>query len=122
MKRFVLVFAVLALTVGHASEAYRPATDQEISLIRTSLQTTLKDADSAKFADVRVSVSGVDLCGLINSKNSFGAYSGFTYFVGIIMNTDVLNKDAKPLVDVFGVDSERGGPAEETCKSNGCCS
>ena len=46
---------------------------------REGLATTLKDADSAKFRNLRKDTFG-KICGQVNSKNSYGAYAGFTHF------------------------------------------
>lgn len=48
------------------------------TLARERLQQSLKDADSAKFRDLRK--VGDDICGLVNAKNSYGAYAGYEPF------------------------------------------
>jgi hypothetical protein len=51
-----------------------------------AVREKLKDSDSAKFKDVYF-IRGRDkiptTCGQVNSKNSFGAYSGFERFVSM---------------------------------------
>lgn len=62
----------------------RNATATEIGWIRAALQTQLKDADSAKFKQMVIVSSKVGededyiVCGLINAKNSYGAYAGYS--------------------------------------------
>lgn len=71
------------------SGAPRPATEQELEDIRSELQTKLKDADSAKFNSVQVKEKKEGFstfCGLVNSKNSYGAYAGYSAIVGYFMD------------------------------------
>lgn len=42
----------------------------------------LKDSDSAKLKDVRVGKDGTT-CGLVNAKNSYGAYAGYEPFIAM---------------------------------------
>lgn len=51
---------------------------------KLNVRRKLKDGDSAKFRDLVVSNSGDPLwalCGSVNSKNGFGAYTGYKRFV-----------------------------------------
>lgn len=50
------------------------------SLAKTYAQNHLRDAESAKFDDVKMGTNNV-LCGYVNAKNGFGAYTGYTRFV-----------------------------------------
>jgi hypothetical protein len=55
-----------------------------------NLKALLKDPDSAKFRNVvvtRLSGGNLMLCGEVNSKNAFGAYTGFKGFIAS-PNTD----------------------------------
>lgn len=47
--------------------------------VREILQSALKDAESAKLRKLRRTATG-DICGEVNAKNSYGAYSGFEPF------------------------------------------
>jgi hypothetical protein len=50
---------------------------------KKGILSILKDADSAKFRDVTVAQwieKNPAVCGYVNSKNSFGAYTGYTEF------------------------------------------
>lgn len=63
------------------------------------IKTKLKDADSAKFQNVELKNNGIKIvCGEVNSKNSFGAYSGFQRFVssalGSYLEENVTDFDA----------------------------
>jgi len=51
---------------------------------KKAVATILKDPDSAKFKDVffnETKEGGPVACGRVNSKNSFGAYTGFQRFI-----------------------------------------
>ncbi|RIJ09897.1 hypothetical protein DXT77_15765 [Pseudomonas sp. 91RF] len=51
----------------------------DIDRARTAVADRLKDPDSAKFRNER-QVSDGGICGEVNGKNGFGAYSGFAPF------------------------------------------
>jgi len=56
-----------------------------IDYVEKTLKDTLKDGDSAKFKDVTYVTDkkgGGTVCGYVNAKNGFGAYSGYKMFVG----------------------------------------
>lgn len=46
---------------------------------RAPMLSMLKDPESAQFRDEYI--MGRNLCGQVNSKNSYGAYAGFTRFI-----------------------------------------
>ena len=60
------------------------------------VKARLKDPFSAEFSDVRVLGTGAQerVCGLVNAKNSFGAYSGSERFL-VMMGSAYLG-DQKP--------------------------
>ncbi len=49
-----------------------------------ALRATMKDGDSTKFKDLSFHENevAVAVCGLVNSKNSFGAYGGWQRWIG----------------------------------------
>lgn len=49
--------------------------------LKAKVAATLKDPDSAKFDGVQLVWSGRALCGVVNARNSYGAYSGPKSFV-----------------------------------------
>lgn len=51
--------------------------------VKAAIAYDLKDPDSAKFRNVRAGLRGKDymVCGEINGKNSYGAYSGYRPFM-----------------------------------------
>lgn len=81
--RIILLAACLSIVPGiSASQTSKP---QEAAL-RKALEDNLKDADSAKFRNLRFKRddSGVvTACGEVNAKNSYGAYNGYEPFMAM---------------------------------------
>lgn len=125
MKAQLLVVLALAAIPGISQAESRPATSAEIELVREGMQDRLKDADSAKFRNVRFG-SGDEsdtICGDVNAKNSFGAYDGYSAFLAMYIGPEDYEDSAtvkhKPSVYVLAVDSEPGGAAAMTCADKG---
>lgn len=117
MKRIVAAaLAVLTLAGVHAQTAKRAVTPKELAAIKDSLQSTLKDADSVKFKDVEVTLDGKgSLCGLLNAKNSYGAYVGYAYFFGAVFTEHL----KAPVAMVLSIDDGDNDIAEKMCKKYG---
>lgn len=65
------------------------ASDELITVAKASISYDMKDPESSKFRDIKINKTrgGADiLCGQVNAKNSYGAYTGFTDFY--YLNTD----------------------------------
>lgn len=77
-KGFILSFVVF-LTLGACtkSEEKKLIIERENldNQVQNIVRNNLKDGESAKFRNHH------ELCGEVNAKNSFGAYSGFTKYV-----------------------------------------
>lgn len=71
--------AVLGLLLASCSSS---AEDRLIAEAQERTAETLRDPDSARFSQVRVTRPGV-VCGQVNGKNAFGAYAGAEPFVYI---------------------------------------
>lgn len=107
---FRILPAVLAAFVS-ASAFARDATPAEIELIRSAMAEKLKDAESARFLDVKL-LEQFTVCGKVNSKNSYGAYAGYTAFMGLIFaesNTAI----------VVGIDEAGKDIVASICKDKG---
>ncbi len=74
-KKIIVTFLIL-LTLGLAGNYYA-GRDQRYAV--EHLADKLKDAESAKFRNLKS--HGGALCGDVNSKNSYGAYTGFSRFI-----------------------------------------
>lgn len=68
---------------GSSSNEWRTQRDMEerIAVAQVSIKEILKDGDSAKFKGLFVRNGNV--CGEVNAKNSFGAYTGYQRFVAV---------------------------------------
>lgn len=78
--------------------------------------TQLKDSASAKFRDLRYAARVQDMwdmCGSVNAKNSFGAYTGFEPFYGLAVMTDTKPKKLAYIV------MAQGDIAESMCREKG---
>ena len=58
------------------------AVDDRVSLARRVVLANLRDADSAKFRNLRMVTTfmGTAVCGEVNARNAMGGYVGFTEF------------------------------------------
>lgn len=116
---------MLALCSANVSAQSRIASKAEIELIRDGMQGRLKDADSAKFRNVRIGTTSHKdtICGDVNAKNSFGAYSGFVSFMGSYLGPDAYTDSAtvkrKPTVLILRVDESAGGAVAQVCEELG---
>lgn len=86
MKKLILI-AILSTSLfawGHESVA------------RQVLKHRLNDVDSAKFDGVYRFNSGV-VCGKVNAKNGYGAYTGYRRFIGkgtlVFFQSDMTSRD-----------------------------
>lgn len=81
MKKLIIAVVLIGVAIGAAFLYEQQETLHEIAAKRAPLLASLKDADSAKFRNEH-SVSGTPyLCGEVNSKNTMGAYVGFTRYI-----------------------------------------
>lgn len=111
----VLVAAIAAAPSFAASTEIRPATDAEIVSVKAGMQDQLKDADSAKLRNVRVmsEVYGLrTICGDVNAKNGYGAYIGYTTFLGTMDN----QSGGGTVTTIIGIDEEVRGAASAVCE------
>lgn len=82
------------------------ATSQDIAGIRAAMDDRLKDSESAKIKSVRIASDGTT-CGLVNAKNSYGAYGGYQPFLAMKLSSGKFY--------VVGVGRESG----QVCESKG---
>ena len=92
----------------------RAATDAELAAIRAAMQLELRDADSARFSNVMVrdaigKPNDYHACGLVNAKNTYGAYEGFTAFEAFRLYSE------SPHLDMTNVMSLDNGLARMAC-------
>lgn len=78
----------LAALLGSCTSRDQREAEQAKALVAAKL----KDPESAKFTDVRMFLGTT--CGMVNGKNSFGAYSGAEKFIGSRLRSDSENLEA----------------------------
>lgn len=89
MKIFIVFFSMLGLLpLSNALSAeIEKATAYDEEAILVDMEEKLKDASSARLKDVffipQAEKGAYVMCGKVNSKNSFGAYSGYESFTGL---------------------------------------
>ncbi|MBQ4854060.1 hypothetical protein IMW82_05180 [Rhodanobacter sp. B2A1Ga4] len=116
--RNIFVGAALAFAiVSPAFAADHSATPKQLTVVKSAFSEvqTLKDPDSVKLKNVRISKDNV--CGEVNAKNSYGAYVGYTTFYGMYFAKD---KDGNPVAMIMHIDSDDGDTiAQQMCATNG---
>lgn len=96
------IAALVALGMGAGAFllGYVPNTKPTaIRLAKRIARSEMKDPASALFAGIKVSQDLKTVCGDINSKNGYGAYTGFSAFIvrrnhftqGIVLDTDAFD-------------------------------
>jgi len=63
-------------------------TEKHTRLVEDGVKLTLKDPNSAMFRGFKASISDkgvVTVCGFVNAKNSFGGYTGYYPFLGVLI-------------------------------------
>ncbi|MER9833399.1 hypothetical protein NKJ28_00280 [Mesorhizobium sp. M0145] len=86
--RAALLVAILAATSPALAFEPHSVNQAQEKAIQDGVKESLKDPDSAKFKGLLAikQVEGADIaCGLVNAKNSFGGYGGFTPFHGLLL-------------------------------------
>ncbi|SDS03803.1 hypothetical protein SAMN05216198_1039 [Halopseudomonas litoralis] len=79
MKRLAFLFGVLMAPM--LLQAAELSAEDERAL-RSALDEHLRDADSAKFKDLKYGAEG-SFCVKVNAKNAYGAYAGYSPFMGM---------------------------------------
>lgn len=80
---------IALIIIGVSLAGCKPSEKKAVELSEKEITINLKDPDSAKFRFVRLAKleDAIDkttnsiVCGQINSKNGFGAYTGFNRFI-----------------------------------------
>lgn len=105
-----LGFTLVAGSVS-AETGITTASESDIAGIRVAMERNLKDASGARFLDV-VLIPSEDsssvICGKVNSKNSYGAYVGYTPFMGMRF----FREDGKHIYFIVGISSASGKACE----------
>lgn len=78
----------------------RDANKIEEKFIKSAVYEGLKDPDSANFKNIKIDKDGF-FCGDVNSKNSFGGYTGFYKFIGMYFDIG----DGDPSATIMSLDN-----------------
>lgn len=88
-KLFIAAALTLAACAQYETIQRAPVSRAEIAEIQRVTRAGLKDPDAAQFKNIqRINATFTDdtkqtyICGEVNGKNSFGAYTGFRVFKG----------------------------------------
>lgn len=136
IDRLIVSFALLLIVTNAAARmhdaapaeskapsfdnVYRPATSDEVDAIREAFQDRLRDADSAKFRNVRVIGPTHFVCGDINAKNGMGGYVGWRRFTAFLIPKRVDDRLTGEVAAIaFVTDSDVPGAATAVCKERG---
>ena len=113
-------YLTLALMLVLAGCSLLPGTEANLERdARRALETSLYDAESARFAELRKVGSGSNetICGLVNAKNRIGAFVGFRRFIHL---TDGSLTVVEPLAGSGSSDHERAVQAGFESAWPGC--
>ena len=83
MFKTVLLLGALAVPVTAIAAS---VSAKDLEGIKSAMDDRLKDTESAKLKDVRIAKDGT-ICGLVNAKNSYGAYVGYEPFIALKLST-----------------------------------
>ena len=117
MKHLFIAATLSYAAIFPAFAADHPATPKELTVVKKAFSEmeTLKDPDSVKIKDVRI--SGDNVCGKVNAKNSYGAYVGYTIFFGMYFSK---NKEGNPVALIMHIDSgDEDNIAQQMCATKG---
>jgi hypothetical protein len=105
-----------------AAAPRRPLTDQESRFVQDAIKSSLKDPTSAQFEMAPIVAlkhgnGGFVYCGKVNSRNSYGAYTGFNWFSTTVFPDDKGKFDS---IRVNGIeDQSTYGSVGSVCGANG---
>ncbi len=80
MRRLLSVALVFLMEACSDREPAFDSAEYRIKQAQESVARRLRDPESARFSDVRVTEDG-SVCGHVNGKNAFGAYAGAQPFL-----------------------------------------
>ncbi|TKI02762.1 hypothetical protein [Martelella alba] len=114
----ILVF--LCVGLFSFSTLSRELTQEERKAVENTIRNEMKDPDSAKFYhwDFPYPDKSSIYCGLVNGKNSYGAYAGKQLFVTFV----VKNNEGEIVALSFDINESTGEPVNPDAISSLCAS
>ena len=79
LPNFAMLVASICLVTGCGPSKE----DEAIAAVKVGVLDQLKDPGSAQFTNIRTIPAQGKVCGEVNSKNSFGGYTGKQKFKGV---------------------------------------
>jgi hypothetical protein len=80
-----ILLSAMMLSVSVQANEWRDPSKSEVRDMKGAADLSLKDAGSAKFQALRARAAldgkSIVICGLVNSKNSYGGYAGYEPFI-----------------------------------------
>lgn len=117
-KLYVLLLALLIF--GNGPTFARDLLDHEKELIVKAVKRNLLDPDSARFKWVPLQEEIRVYCGLVNSKNTFGGYTGDAPYIVFLFWTEQTLKGAMPLkIGTAAANSTASTVVIKQCAENG---
>lgn len=120
--RLMIPAAAIVAAFSFAADAatYVNLSERDKAAVESAIRNELKDPDSAKFKDFVARADATSrgtfhVCGLVNAKNSFGGYSGFTIFYTVLFRSEA----SGGAIISFAAVASIGDTALYMCKRNG---
>ena len=113
MKKILAVTFILFCATELSAQGL---SDIEKDAVKTAMIKELKDSDSAKYIWLD---KGLDngYCGLVNAKNSYGAYAGYIPFVSVVVETD--EGETVALILQIGSSDDKAEVVRRVCVDTG---
>jgi hypothetical protein len=100
--KLVLTFSVVLLS------ACAPTSVDPIAFAKSTIKQRLKDPDSSRFGDIYVvernpdsnGIKNICVCGVVDGRNSFNAYTGGSRFVVSLMSSGSQNTPAIAFAEI----------------------
>lgn len=115
----ILFFIFFFINCALAENTARQLTAEEVALIKDKMETQLYDSESARYKLPELiltnTTGGANYCGLVNAKNTYGAYTGYTAFQLMFYRR---NDNDRTDIAFLLLDSGNGA-IKRTCQKNG---
>jgi len=101
MRRIFLTFGVVAMSTallacGESAAQKEARINANLKILGEKyVKLKLKDPESAQFQNQFIGIKGAP-CGEVNSKNSFGGYTGFKRYISVGKDLTVMEADMPP--------------------------
>lgn len=96
----LLAVAAMALAFNqYSSGVFGPSAEEQlIARAQIKVADRFKDPESAKFRKLRADADLRQVCGEVNAKNSYGAYTGYAPFLYLADTVDISDPDGEPSI------------------------